>query len=262
MISDAMKSGKILLVLLLSPACSQNPVADSDLNPIVVLAALSPDFERQAIYLDEGANLINIDELKIDELAKPVQNARVVVKSESQEVIFKEVAPGKYQDTETALVVESGKTYQLEVTDPRGRILRAQTTVPGAFHILSPENGATFAHNSEVEFRWQPSSGAVIYLLGRLLTECEPDPFGRDFAYHRLTDTTMVSTIAWMDPRCDSLQQVQTFKVLAYDTALSSYLFFINSDGARARRSNIENGVGVFGSLVSDSLTIVVVPKN
>ncbi len=253
-----MSKFQILILILLTMSCSLDPVGETDATKVTVLAVLSPDYVRQTIMLVEGTNIFDVDGLYPSELDHPVQGARMVVRSAKQTVEFTEVSPGLYQDAETQLQVVSGESYFLEVQEADGPELFARTTVPGAFRIIAPEDSATFVIESEVAFSWQRSSGAGTYVLGRNLFECEKEFFGRNFGFYGSFDKTQTKIIAWINIFCNSSLQAQTFKVLAYDSSLAAYLYSVDSNGAPLQRSNIDGGLGVFGSMVSDSLTIVV----
>ncbi|HEX9653482.1 MAG TPA: hypothetical protein VGA99_07210, partial [bacterium] len=151
--------------------------------------------------------------------------------------------------------------YFLEVQDAKGRQLRAQTTVPGLFQITRPADGATFASDSYVEFSWEPSSGAGIYVLGRNLSGCEAEYNDRNFGYYGAFGATTASLIAWLNTFCFTSPQVQTFKVLAYDSALAAYQYSVGRNGSQFQRSNVEGGLGVFGSMVADSLALTITPQ-
>lgn len=261
-----MKS-RLSLFLLLTLSCSQNPVIEANVNKIVVLSILNPTYTRQTIVLVEGTNIVNIENIdwqEIEKVERPVQQANVFVRSATQNVRFSEISPGLYQDAETKLQVVPGETYFLEVEDSQGRQLRASTTVPGEFHIISPENGSTFAHLSPVDFTWQLSEGAFVYEVGRDLLDCELFTDSGRFSIYTIRTTTNFTFRSFMSPRCDSTRQFQMHRVLAYDPAASAFLHSGSNlyDSGPAPTTNIENGAGVFGAMASDSLTIIVVPQN
>jgi hypothetical protein len=242
---------KSLLLVLLALSCSKNPVADSDLNRIVVLAVLSPNFDRQTIILYEGINEIYTDGLPIGGLDNPLRRARVVVRSEGQEVMFTEVAPGEYQDVVQSLHVEPGKTYFLEASAPKGQVVEARTTVPNPIYFLQPEDSLEVADSTFVKFIWTESAGAAAYTFNWRLP-CEHPNYSR-VGYPVYSNSIVLLLRQWSF--CEEDQPVYTFWVYALDSAFASYI-----DAIPNRGTNIENGAGVFGSMVSDSLNIIVVP--
>lgn len=256
-----MKRRFILLFVSLLMGCSLNPAADRDLNEIMVLAILSPDFTRQSVLLVEGTNLALIPEEPTDRVDNPVQNARVVVRSANQEVVFDEVSPGLYQDVQTSLDVIPGQTYFLEISDARGRQVTGRTTVPARFHILAPQPGLTVRDGEMVFFDWEPSAGALFYTIDLVLPECARNPrLPLPFTPVRGSNDPRDSVRVWMNSRCDPAMQNQQFKVIAFDTAYSRYDFFAGRPFLETFK-NLDNALGLFGSMISDSVTIKVVPS-
>lgn len=261
-----MKRPVILLCISLLVSCSLNPVADRNLNEIMVQAILSPDFTRQSVLLVEGTNLALIPDKPTGHIDNPVQHARVVVRSATQEVVFHEVSPGLYQDVQASLDVAAGQTYYLEISGAQGRHVTGRTTVPERFHILSPKPDQTVQEGKKVFFAWESSSGAPVYNIGLVLPEC-----ARDF-FHPTAFTVVGgfprrgggnepqdSVRVWMDSRCGIEMRRQKFKVIAFDTAYSRYNFFTGRPFVDTFK-NLDNALGLFASMISDSVTIKVIP--
>ncbi|MFQ5706097.1 MAG: DUF4249 family protein [bacterium] len=253
---------KLTLLLLLATGCSQNPVVETDINQLVVRGVLSPEFDHQTILVEQGTNILLTDGLKQSELAKPVEEAVVIVNSDGREVVFQEVAPGEYQDIATPLNVEPGKTYSLRIQDKQGHQLSAKTTVPGHFEIVLPIEGASYLPSQQIEFKWQPSPHVGIYAIGLVLPEeCAYrfDEERRQFNFVQTTKNTETS-IPFVNSCAADQSALRYWRVVAYDSAFAAYQFgfFLFGDN-RPRDSNIEGGLGVFGSMVSDSVTVVAV---
>ncbi len=251
-----------VVFIWLVAACSQNPVIEGDLNEIMVRAILSPDFNRQSILVVEGKNLVLISEIPAEQIEQPLKNARVVVRGADQEILFSEVSPGLYQDVQMPLKVIPGQTYYLEITDKRGRIVRGHTTVPASFHIISPKDGLVVRDGDRVLFIWEPSVGAMSYHIRLVVPECARIP-GRPATilvgganFNESRDSVPVR----MFFRCDTIMQKQQFKVIALDSAYSLYNFQTGQPFL-VNFKNLDNALGLFGSMVSDSVTIVVVPR-
>lgn len=248
----------ISLLLLSTAGCTLNPVGETNANKIAVFAVLGPDYPRQKIMLVEGTSVIDVEGLYPGELDRPLRGAKVMVSGNHQTIQFTEVSPGLYQDVTTPLQVVAGERYFLEVQDAGGSVLSAYTRVPGAFNFTTPSDSARFGIDTLIFFRWQGSVAAGIYVLGRNLSECERDFGGRNFGIYESTRDTQEAIIAWINPFCNSSPDAQTVKVLAYDSSFATYIYSVDSNGTPLRLSNIDGGFGVFGSMVSDSVTIVV----
>ncbi|HEX9654676.1 MAG TPA: DUF4249 family protein [bacterium] len=221
------------------------------MNRMVVLAVLSPDFERQTIILYQGINQVYTDGLPIGGVDQPIRHARVVVSSENQVVNFAETAPGEYRDVVIPLFVEPGKTYFLQVTASDGQTVQARTTVPSPVHFLRPEDNLEVTDSTFVEFIWTESPGVAVCTFD-WRRPCEHRNYSRiGDPVH--SNRVVVLVLNWSF--CDVGPWVHTFRVSALDSAFANYV-----DAFPNGTTNIENGAGVFGSMVSDSLTITVFP--
>lgn len=253
-----MRLVRIFLSALVLLSCSQNPVFEVNVNKIIVQAILDPGFERQTIFLGEGINVANIDGLLFEDLDSPLQNATVVVRSSSQEVRFQEISPGVYQDVTNRLNVQAGEIYVLEVNDNVDRSVSARTRVPGTFQFTSPEEQASFRESELVAFDWEPSRGVGVYVLGEIIPECSSkESESRAFNHLRVTRNTQ-TFIRFRQWDCNAPDRgVMNLRALAVDSSAARWIWpFAIGDGEQT--SNIENGIGVFGSMVSDSLKILI----
>jgi len=260
-----------IAVLLFS--CSQEPIFQSDISTVVVESFLNPALLAQTVTLREATNVAASDGRKVSDLDRPLSGAMVVVRSQEQEILFQEVAPGIYQDTEEKLNVLPETTYSLEVLDSKGRIMTAQTTVPAQISFMRPGDATVFATNSDVRFEW--SKGNVTrYAFGEVILECWRVNSELAVPFHLLGITEKTDfTLRFEQWRgCDAANRpVMKLRVLAPDSIGLFYLWPERSlrvetadGGVRTigfndqKPSNIRNGVGVFASMVTDSVTIFV----
>ena len=264
-----------IAVLLFS--CSQEPIFQSDISTVVVESFLNPALPVQTVTLREATNVAASDGLNVSNLDQPLSGAMVLVRSHEQEILFQEVAPGIYQDTGEKLNVLPETTYSLEVLDGKGRTMTAQTTVPAQISFIRPGNTTEFTTASDVLFEW--SKGNVTrYAFGEVIPECWRVNSELEVPFHLLeiTQKTDISLRFQQWQGCnDANRSVMKLRILAPDSIGLSYLWPRRSvrqetaDGSirftvfnGQKPSNIRNGVGIFASMVTDSVTIFVEPAD
>ncbi len=257
-----MQRSRLLLLFLIIAACGQNPVIDGDINRLVVESILNPDNDQQTVTVSEATNVALSDGLRLDDLDKPVTGARVQVSGGGQQVTFVEVAPGTYRDTNERLRVVPGAVYNLEVRDGDNRAVFARTRVPGRPAFTSPVHGASFDVLTQVDFDWDLSEHAGLYVFGEIIPVCSG--FNIDLgAFHQLRlgldGHTTIFFRQW--PNCGpDAKKVMNLRVFAADSAASAWLWPFESGLGRSgtRVSNVRNGTGVFGAMLADSVQILI----
>lgn len=254
-----MKRLNSLLLIVCTFSCSQNPVIQGDVNKLVVQAVLSPDLIQQTIYVSEGRNIVNIEDVPFPELDNPLSDASVIVRDSRSTTTFQETEPGIYRDLQNRLDVRPGETYLLEVIDSKGRVVTAETTVPARTQFLAPEESQVFPEQQPVQFAWQVSSGAAGYVFGELIPECSGKVSQRGIFNDLAVTAQPGATISFSkwDTVCGpEKRKIMNLRVLALDQAAAHFEWAYAFAPAGKRISNIENGFGMFGSMVSDSLFI------
>ncbi len=257
-----MKTTALAFLILALAACSQNPIIETNINRLAVQAILNPDLENQIISVSDAINIAQSDGITQPELDNPTSGAIVIVRSSTQEVRFSEISPGVYKDLAEKLHVAPLKTYTLEVRDPEGRIVTGRTTVPERPHFLTPQNESSFNELVDVNFEWQPSERIGFYLFGEVVPKCSR--FNPEFsAFNQLRflheTKTVIRFRQWLD--CGFVdREVMNLRVFAVDSAAAAFVWPSLSGFGRGgqKASNIENGVGVFGSMVADSVKILI----
>jgi len=257
-------------------ACSEDPVITDwrQAEIPVVLSMISPAFKRVKVYVGRS-----FPESQI----QPMRGARVTIEGRSEKVELSEWSEGVYMDS--SLTIEHDQTYYLRVETPSGKVLTAQTTVPGEFFILNISSGDTLPYlraGGEItrpKICWSHSRGAVVYLcLFQLHTP-----------HLSTAPVVTLDTLSYLPPLypwADTPQTLQTkLAIFAFDSAFSHYgdwnivrtteggiwywetLQLMPSaeqyfDSLRSltlyERSNIFNGVGVFGSAAIKVIDVII----
>jgi|GEM_PF-3524909 len=252
----------LLLLTLALTACGQNPVIEGEVNPLLVQAVLNPDNHMQTVRISEATNVVKSDGLSLGDLELPISGAFVQVRGGGQSVLFSEVAAGVYRDTETKLQVTPGETYELQVNDGGGRAVSARTTVPIRPVLTSPGDQAVFPESTPVEFVWQKNKDEDFYIFGELIPECSE--INTDIsAFNPLrflhSDRTTIAFRPWFNCAPEEAR-IMNLRIFAVDPAAGGFLWpgpsGFGRDGQQA--SNIRDGVGVFGSMAADSVTIFI----
>lgn len=168
-----------------------------------------------------------------------------------------------YTDTAHELIVQEGKTYYLRV-ELSGSTLSAQTTLPSdKGRIVSAEcviggNTSTGTLNAVVEL--PARNKCMLMTSSRWLVGDSPflntERVADNYFYVADDETDVELNLFTLDAYFAKYQLasfIQDYKIY-YDGDISLILGMYN--GLMPAYSNIENGVGLFGSYVSDKQTI------
>lgn len=166
---------------------------------------------------------------------RAVTDARVIVRSNDQEVEFKHLFEGNYGDIQDKLTLKAGYVYQLDVTLADGRKIFAETTMPSKPQILTPSKSDTLPAFQMLNIKWQPALFARAYAV----TVYAPTDDFEMTVYSEDTELTFFGFLFAAPNR-------YTLKVSALDENLYDYF--------RSRRNrdpllHIEGAIGVFGSM-------------
>jgi len=104
-------------------------------------------------------------------------DVRIVVDGRTIPIVYRpDSALGSYAATDTALRVEPGKTYSLEIRTADGAFLTAQTLTPGRVEwTMSPKDTVTMPAKTDsnylhpddsLDLRWTEVAGVANYLIG------------------------------------------------------------------------------------------------
>jgi len=256
-----MKSICIFLLLVMC-ACGRNPLVETDLNLILVRSILSSDYPSQTVSLELAENVVYIDGKRQTDTVTPIVGATVVLKSDIQEIIFQEVEPGKYQDVDEKLQVLPGHRYTLEVRDKDGRTASASTTVPSGLHLQASSGAESFKEGDAITFTWEkPKHTGGVYDFGIILMPnvCQED---MQPGYMRWALGSTTEQVVQAYRFCDLAEESREFKVSAFDSAIVFWEYpGWYAPGPSQQTSNIHNGLGVFGSAISDTCRIRILPR-
>lgn len=166
---------------------------------------------------------------------RAVTDARVIVRSNDQEVEFKHLFEGNYSDIQDKLTLKAGYVYQLDVTLADGRKVFAETTMPSKPQIITPSKGDTLPAFRLLGIEWQPA------LFSRAYAVTVYAPNG-DFELTVYTEETQLSFFGFLF----APPARYTLKVSALDENLYDYF---RTRSNREPLLHIEGGIGVFGSM-------------
>lgn len=239
-----------LLIAIFILSCGKNATDNSSFQQqISVTGLLSPVYEFQEVFVYYTTD-------KVGEPVDPTQlfvtNAIVTIRSENQEVNFSyyldEQNRPKYIDQPTSLQIVAGEIYHLSVQSDAGNI-SGQTTVPGNFQILAPQNGSILAQHQPYTVSWTTSQNAAAYIINLKLPPQEiqitPDSsiiYQPVETYHTFDSALTIPAYVFREPGKYMLQ------IMACDENFKRH-FFDEWDVA-----GIEGGYGYFASGAVDTL--------
>ncbi len=166
---------------------------------------------------------------------RAVTNARVVVRSDDQEVVFSHLFEGNYGDIEDKLVLKAGHVYQLEVTAPGFQRVVAETVIPTMPAIVSPQKGEAVPAFRTLPVKWEPALFCRSYAV-------TVTALSGDFEYTSYTEESEESFFAFLF----AAPGRYSLKVSALDQNFYDYL---RSRKNRNPIQHLEGGIGVFGSM-------------
>lgn len=253
----------IFLILTIFFSCEPTkPKYEPEPN---VVAVLNTSLERQQVFVGKSYKISEVPDTS-DWVG--VSNVLVKISYDTITVIFNELAdtPGVY--VSESLPVEPLKAYALEVIYPDDKKVTGETTVPGAFRMITPTDGDTI--DIEEELRWEESEGAACYLIR--LKELEYYVVGSTIYENvlerlfRLDSTTSVSlnslrgryhiseTYYSQTSTSYNPNKIYTIQVMASDSNCCDYytMWWYELE------MHLTGGLGVFGSFtVTDSITVI-----
>ena len=184
-------------------------------------------------------------DINAPELGVAISGATVRLSGDGRELIFVEdyYRPGAYV-APAQFLIHHGSTYTLEVTDPIGRTVRATTTVPGYFQILSPAFNDTVQLGRDVHFSWTASEGAERYIAHVTIDLYEDDSISETiFLSYVLSDTTLIIPTERIPVRGHCW-----INIYAVDSNYAGYTRADAEDPDDLDVNHIPGAKGVFGS--------------
>lgn len=262
------KTSLIAFAVLVLISCL-NTTSPKFKEEISVFAVLQQGADQHYVFVyktyEDIEDLIETEELFI-------KDAEVKVESSSQSIdysyFYDELqynAPSRYIDLEQKVIVKPGEKYTLTVKTGIG-LLTGETIVPNPIKLLAPINGSTFKDRSILEISWEKDDTVYGYVI-----KLEGPPYewewregtiykGRDSFMFNTTDNSIqipgkyirYYEEHWRGQYIETDRRY-TIKVMGFDKNFKQHQF----DGYPI--AGVENGYGVFGSVVIDSVDVFVV---
>lgn len=276
----------LFFALLTSCANSELETAPWNNTPVpVVFSILSPN-EPAQVYLQQTYNK------DIPKVKNPYPEARVFMcGSDSVWVELTRLSHDTtmFEDSEKKLPIVMGKTYSLKV-ELSDRTIHAQTTViPESAHftdvscVYSGQTYESMIRDSfpklvfdtvslnylKVKFTMPANSdyGLGFFvnsqsLYGNLLLD--EGKYSSDYLEIPKDSTSFILKMTTIDPLLNKYQNAKDINSVTtgYSYNLPVMALFQTFGGVLPQFSNIVNGVGLFGSSVTDSLRVVITPPS
>ncbi len=277
-----------LLLLLVLTGCANSTIEnapwDNSAVP-VVFSIISPN-ECVQVYINQTVNK-NFSALK-----NPYPQAKVYISGPDNKWINLTRLPSDssvFEDINKLLTIEKGKTYKLKV-ELSDRTVYAQTTVIPVSAIITDANCVfTGETDNEINLDSLSENSHFVYdtVYVNHLTVKYLLPNNNDYAFQfsafskAIYGTMYLNQGSFQDNSFNTPQNISSFilKFTTYDATINKYLkaMDINSlsdrysyitpiasitskfGGVLPQFSNIINGIGLFGSSVTDSMQVEII---
>lgn len=269
----------LFLALSMTVSCDEGPSFPEDVKIISVFGVLNTARSRQEVYV---AKVHALEENpaggNVQSLETAIEGATVVIEGEELSEPLTDRGGGRYDGR---VIVEPGKSYTLLVQTPDGQFARAETTVPPepilieetAFDTLEVTfdldalgaGGSLTELNPPRRVEWLSGGPGCTYQFKLIASNgfflaghIEPD---LELNTIRLFDPILDENERWIWAWFPSPDHPQVFsgqvRITVYDRAISDYEYYGNFQ--RVPDSNIDGGIGYFGSVVTSVRSVVFV---
>lgn len=221
-------------------ACNETPT-----RPQIDYESEVNVFGRFILYANKGQlvsqknitleHTYKITERFPDPRARAIEDARVIVRSDEQQVEFQRLFEGTYGDVEDKLKLKPGAAYQLEVLLQDGRRVTAETIIPTLPEIIIPERDAEVSSFQPLTIKWRPALFCDHYAVTVYAVD-------GNFNVTLFSDKTEENFY----PFLFAFPGRYMVKIAALDQNLYDYL---RSRSNRNPILHINGGIGVFGSM-------------
>jgi hypothetical protein len=285
----------VFLSFIAGMNCENKPeIYRPDYTPeISVFAMISPD-EKYEFVVVERTMLLNEKEYWDSERfvrpATVISDAIVEIGLDDDFVPFKfyqnvegdreiyapvmpeNIIDGYYLDLDHRFRAQAGQTYHLRIRTPDGRIVSGVTTVPNIPKIATIQEYQQISLPSllQMTLHWQDDLNSAAYTIAFFVHFKDETMDSLYYGYHRLDlfhdDYVLKNSISLQDIQASYLYQVKeslsdtaSLQVIAIDANYYDYRRSQNSltELAGYRLELLEGGIGVFGSLSSDSVHVI-----
>jgi hypothetical protein len=240
-----MKGNKLQIIIFALLFCFLGCKKDSTITPqttyTTTFANLLYGASTQTVIVDR---ILSIS----DSITEGVDGALVVVKSKKDTLTFipHPDTHGIYIDTTSFLWLYPKEEYELFVYTPYGDTVEGKTVVPDTFSIVSPHDKDTIYLKNSANLTWKKSYGAEVYVVCITLE----NPEDTSFYKFPIEDTSIsFSTISRL------FQKTGWYTLEVY--ALDKNAF----EWDLLRRTSLNRGEGVFGSMTKSTVSNYVIIK-
>lgn len=175
-----------------------------------------------------------------DPRTRAIEDARVIVRSDGQQVEFQRLFEGTYGDVDDKLVLKPGFAYQLEVLLSDGKRVTAETVIPTLPEINVPQRNAEVSSFQPLKIEWRPALFCDHYAVTVYAVD-------GDFNVTLYSDQTEENFY----PFLFAFPGRYMVKIAALDQNLYDYL---RSRPNRNPILHINGGIGVFGAMAFTSV--------
>lgn len=239
---------------------------DKNLNYVVVERTLKIS-EKNAEYYDESNRVNPIIEDAAVYLIHQQDTAQFSFYKPPSDIYYYNDYTGVYLDRINQFKAEPGQTYQLLVKIANGRVVTGTTTLPQQPVIQKPLALAELPMQSigRETVQWQEDVNTIGYLVRFLIQQKNNSRYDNqryniaDEEIFRESPVKFGSFLYYFSPEMSNyISETATVKVLALDRNLYDYL----SKNEMATVTGVdlhllEGGVGVFGSVNTDSVNVI-----
>ncbi len=258
----------ILITALTLISCLNNTAPEFK-EEISVFAVLQQGVDQHYVFVYKTyadiEDLIEAEELFIKDAGVTIENSTQSINLSYYYDELRYINQSRYIDLEQKVIVKPGEKYTLTVKTGIG-LLTGETIVPNPIKLLAPINGSTFKDRSILEISWEKDDTVYGYVI-----KLEGPPYewewregtiykGRDSFMFNTTDNSIqipgkyirYYEEHWRGQYIETDRRY-TIKVMGFDKNFKQHQF----DGYPI--AGVENGYGVFGSVVIDSVDVFVV---
>jgi hypothetical protein len=254
---------------------------------ISVFGIISTDGSQECVVVERTLYL-NEDDSMDDSGQNPEVNpiiddaiVQIISEHDTVQLTFYKKAPdslyspdkyiykGMYLDTRDEFKAQAGESYTLQVKVPDGRTVTGVTTVPTLPTISIPNSNALFNKKTinETRIEWLDDANTTAYIIQFYVTIVK-DEYGYFlFKTHNLIEDNITydppATLKDIDDSFFNIPGIQlsdtaTIKLLALDKNIYDYASKSSMATLTGTDLNlVEGGVGVFGSISSDSVKVI-----
>ncbi len=253
-----------LLASIFLTSCVETVIPPWNLEQVQVMFSVITPGKSVVVFLSNNESVINSSNALAEAhvfFSSDNTNWYELEQSNSDSLI--------YVDKKSNLKIEAGKTYYLKAVT-KSKTLFAKTTVPLQYSKIthvnclqhytdSLSNRMKYTLQVKYTLSTENQTGCYLTALGMRIG-LEPylsgDSYSDNDFYIPKDSTSFNMKIITVDTYLKKFETSQFINNLQFYEGFDINAIIANYGGVRPNFSNIENGVGLFGSFVSDSFTV------